>query len=247
MTTPEREPGRAKRSGPAASGSLTSVLIRRRVTPSPAPDVSVPPNVEVQPQAPTAMEPEAGRSPVVEQREIEQPIQPAPAPAPEAPSAQAAAPNPEPPVSAQAPEPHRREDIVTYWKRLRNGRHYPSTADLDDARITADWPNSILIRRRPGSRALEPDKIYAERRDDEDPLADLDEDHGLNLSPLMLQWLVSLAGEVVREGRPMSDDDMFPSRRGSVRYVAVALPFSEDQSFVDHVLCNISPDTRGAA
>ena len=45
----------------------------------------------------------------------------------------------------------------------------------------------------------------------------------------------------------MSDEDMFPSLTGSIPYQAVALPFSQDQSFIDHVLCHFSPGTGGAA
>ena len=60
---------------------------------------------------------------------------------------------------------------------------------------------------------------------------------------MMLQWLVGLAGEVVREGRPVEDVETFPSARKSVEYRALALPLSDDDSAIDHVLCHVTAVT----
>lgn len=233
-----------------------SVQVRRRAPAGSKASAPQPTNLAPRPQEPRAAPRDSGQTvsgPALERREIHEPAheaaRPAPQPSPrvsETPIAGRSA-MPESPSNAQAPEPRRREDIVTYWSRLRGGRRYPSTANLDNNRIALDWPNSILIRRRAGSRSLEPEKVYSNKDGVEGGLANLRGAQRLHLSPMMLQWLLSLAAEVVREGRPMTDDEMFPSLTGSILFHAVALPFSEDQSFVDHVLCHLTPDSRGGA
>ncbi len=128
------------------------------------------------------------------------------------------------------------EEIVAYWARLRNGRNFPSTADLDPQRLAADWPNSMLIRCRSGSNVLQPEQTFpgpgANAPGPNHPVK-------IDLSPLMLQWILSLAGEAAKEKRPVEDIEAFPTRDRSVRYRAFALPLSEDQSDIDHVLCHV--------
>ena len=252
---------------PSSPGSLMSVQVRRR---SPVTGKTNPPRV----QAPAVRRQDAPAvaiedrpieaNPALRRREVEsQTAHAAPPPAPSIDHRPAPAPNldnrpapapsidrspPAEPQQAEPPdEPARYEDIVTYWSGLRGGRRYPATSDLDDNRIAAIWPNSILIRRRAGSRAMEPEKIYSAKGGDRHQAAGFYGSKNLNLSPLMLQWLLSLAAEVVREGRPMSDEEMFPSLTGSIPYQAVALPFSQDQSSIDHVLCHFRPGAGGGA
>ncbi|MFQ5774925.1 MAG: hypothetical protein ACE5GS_10430 [Kiloniellaceae bacterium] len=159
------------------------------------------------------------------------------------------APEPPPPQPRAEPasrqglrpaETRRPEDIVTYWSRLRDNRRFPSTADLDSDRISSDWPNSILIRCRPGSRVLEAQRVFSVPDGLGSSLSGLRGSARVSLSPMMLQWLLGLAGEVVREGRPMTDDETFPTLNRMIRYHAVALPFSEDQRSVDHILCHVT-------
>ena len=160
--------------------------------------------------------------------------------------AQRAGPPPPPDVRretpAPAPEVSRPEGIVSYWLRLRGSRRFPSKADLDQNRIVTDWPNSILMRCRSGSKVLEPEKVFAGPNNAS--LADSTAPAGtsqaaMDLSPMMLQWLLTLAGDAARDRRPMQDTEAFPSRNQSVQYGAFALPFSEDQSEIDHVLCHV--------
>ncbi len=128
------------------------------------------------------------------------------------------------------------EEIVVYWARLRNGRNFPSTSDLDPQRLAADWPNSMLIRCRSGSNVLQPEQTFpgpgANAPGPNHPVK-------IDLSPLMLQWILSLAGEAAKEKRPVEDIEAFPARDRSVRYRAFALPLSDDQSDIDHVLCHV--------
>lgn len=136
--------------------------------------------------------------------------------------------------AAAVPEVRRPEGIVSYWLRLRGSRRLPSIADLDLARVAAEWPNSILMRCRAGSKVLEPQKVF----NGSSKLAAAGET-AVDMSPMMLQWLLTLAGDAARDRRPMQDTEAFPSRNKSVRYGAFALPFSDDQTRIDHVLCHV--------
>ncbi len=132
------------------------------------------------------------------------------------------------------------EDITAYWSRLRGSRPFPAVSDLDSDRIASDWPNSILFRCRSGSDALEPDTTYRPRHSGESMAPGLESELGLiDLSPMMLQWLLSLAGDAVRHRRPVEDTESFPSARHSIGYCAVALPLSANRSAIDHVLCHV--------
>jgi hypothetical protein len=138
--------------------------------------------------------------------------------------------------------PKRKRDIVAYWSGLRAGRRLPKGSDIDSGLVAEHWPNSILIRCRKGSRALEPVKVFAAGEGGGTGLQGLRSNGRVNLSPMMLQWLLGLAGEVVKECRPMNDVETFPSVNRVVHYRAVALPFSDDDNVVDHVLCHVNPE-----
>ncbi len=134
--------------------------------------------------------------------------------------------------------PGQPEEILAYWSRLRGSRLYPSFADLDMDRITADWPNSVLFRCRAGSRALEPDRTFGPKGGGT-ALTLGSEPGRIELSPMMLQWLLSLAGEAVYNRGPVEDSEAFPAAKQSIGYRAIALPMGESQGAVDHVLCHV--------
>ncbi len=145
-----------------------------------------------------------------------------------------------PQPAATAPgngEPKRSEEITAYWTRLRANRPYPAVSDLDPKLIAIDWPNSILFRCRAGSGALMPDMSFLPRQDD--GIGSNADDGKIQLSPMMLQWLVSLAEDAVRNQRPVQDTESFPSALRAIGYRAVALPLSDDGSEIDHVLCHV--------
>jgi len=157
-------------------------------------------------------------------------------------AARATAPAPEsaPGAVKSTHETRQPEDITAYWSRLCGSRPYPAASDLDSDRLASDWPNSILFRCRSGSDALEPDTTYRPRHSGESMAPGLQSESGLiDLSPMMLQWLLSLAGDAVRHRRPVEDTESFPSARRSIGYRAVALPLSENRSAIDHVLCHV--------
>jgi hypothetical protein len=137
-------------------------------------------------------------------------------------------------------EPRRGEEIIAYWKRLRGNRPYPAVSDLDPQLIATDWLNSIMFRCRAGSGALMPDMSFLPRQDNGGDGLDRKADDGkIQLSPMMLQWLVSLAEDAVRNQRPVEDLESFPSAQKVIGYRAVALPLSDDHSEIDHVLCHV--------
>ena len=209
-------PVEAPASKGAEAGSLTSVQIRRARKPQPRASgpAPSPANEQAAPKA-TAREPH----------------QTGPASA----TGTAVARDPKPAAGT-----HKPEDLMSYWKRLRGNRPCPATSELDEQRLAAEWSNSILFRCRPGSTALEPDKTFG-RPASQSALEHTPDLDRIELSPMMLQWLLSLANDVVRSRRPLEDTEAFPSIKRSVGYRAVALPLSEDGSVIDHVLCHVQP------
>ena len=130
-------------------------------------------------------------------------------------------------------------EISDYWTRLRGRRPCPAVSDLDPGLIAAEWPNSILFRCRAGSGALMPDMSFLPRQDNGGDLGSRTDEAKIQLSPLMLQWLVSLAEDAVRNQRPIEDTEAFPSAQKAIVYRAIALPLSDNRSEIDHVLCHV--------
>ncbi len=252
------------KAGISSPGSLMSVKIRKRTAGStgsaarvpPAPFVAPPPESPSNPEPTEPTVPALDPDPVpdaisrvtrrAQQSQAARP--PLPPRVPTAPPTQPwiaptrARAEPRLEDSSASTAPARNTDIVAYWGRLRGGRRYPKSTEIDAATVADCWPNSILIRCRPGSRALEPEKIFVGGEGVSPRLSGLRGGGRVNLSPMMLQWLLGLAGEVVREGRPMNDVETFPSVKRVVHYRAVALPFSDNENAVDHVLCHFRPD-----
>ncbi len=223
VDTAEDSDAQASKAGGAAANSLMSVQIQRvRKRPPPASAAARGGAQAGEPQAGEPLEHAAARA-----------TAPAPQPTPQ----------PTPPGAGAVKPTHEArqpEDITAYWSRLRGSRPYPAAADLDSEQIASDWPNSILFRCRSGSDALEPDTTYRPRHSGETMAPGLQPESGLiDLSPLMLQWLLSLAGDAVRHRRPVEDTESFPSARHSIGYSAVALPLSANRSAIDHVLCHV--------
>jgi hypothetical protein len=142
--------------------------------------------------------------------------------------------------AAGGEQPRRREEIIAYWTRLRGKRPCPAVSDLDPDLIAADWPNSIMFRCRAGSGALMPDMSFLPQQDGgRSSLNPTATDGKIQLSPMMLQWLVSLAEDAIRNKRPIQDLESFPSAQRAIGYQAVALPLSASHSEIDHVLCHV--------
>ena len=207
----------------SAAGSLMSIHIRR----------SRPPRKRAPGDQAVATAPEAQAA-----ASVEKPLAPSVMDSPShAPRPAAAAGGH---TGATATRARQRETITAYWTRLSAGRPYPSITDLDAGLIAREWPNSILFRCRAGSKALEPDMSFLPKIDRDPTGLGRNTDNGqIALSPMMLQWLVSLAGDAARNQRPVEDTESFPSVRRAIGYSAVALPLSTKRPEIDHVLCHV--------
>ena len=152
------------------------------------------------------------------------------------PTEPAIAPEPEPPPS---PRPQRPSDITAYWRQLKNGRHFPSWSDLDSKLIADCWPNSMLLSCGAETQRLTLDSLFTQALRVENHGADGDRAEGIDFTPMLTEWVLSLGREAGRFGKPMQDTDALPSDSGEVRYRVIALPLSDDQQRIDHVLCHV--------
>jgi hypothetical protein len=152
----------------------------------------------------------------------------------------AAAPEPEPPPSPQ-PEvpPQRPTDITAYWRQLKNGRPFPSWSDLDSKLIADYWPNSMLLSCGAETQRLTLDSLFTQALRVENHGADANRADGVDFTPMLTEWVLSLGREAQRLGKPMQDTDALPSVSGEVSYRVTALPLSDDQQRIDHVLCHV--------
>lgn len=146
------------------------------------------------------------------------------------------------PVTAVAPaEPagsHRPGSIVDYWSRLRGERPYPAPAELDPGLIAASWPNAMLLRRHDGETGLRAAALYKPEANPANLANPANpSDHTLDLSPMVVEWILSLGEQALRGAQPIAEKESFERPRGSICYAACALPLSENGAEVDHVLC----------
>ena len=236
------------RSGSQPVASLLSMRLRRRPQSQSAPTASsvrvVKPAPEPEPDLQPDLEPEPAAMP--EPAWASAPESPAPsapesawvpvpeAPAPEAPPAKASAPlAPRPTAAAAVPT-----DIVDYWSSLRAGRNFPSPSDLDSDTIVSHWPNSILLTCAAGDVTMRAAALFK-------PLGagiqttSPDGPQPIDFSPMVVEWILSLAQDTVRRAQPLTEKELFLLPDGPQRYGACTLPLSADEVNVDHVLCYV--------
>src|SRR5262249_44227986 len=125
-------------------------------------------------------------------------------------------------------------DIFGYWTRAKNGRRFPSRADFEQ--VADHWPNSMLLTCGPGVRRHA--SFSGVLRLDGNRRNRPGED--VNFTSMITEWILATGGEVVRAGAPVQDTEVFPTPDGTHAYKIVALPLSENQTRVDHVLCHLS-------
>lgn len=164
--------------------------------------------------------------------------------APRRPEATASAgPAPQAARSAAPAAPSGGGDILALWKELRGDLRFPSWSELDFGRIAERWPNSLLLRFPGGAEKASP-SLEARFSDAMRAAALRSLANGqarIEYTPLLTEWLIALSREAARAGRPVNDEQTLPAWRGPVRYRAIALPFSDDQAEIDHVLCHVAP------
>lgn len=166
--------------------------------------------------------------------------QPAPQPAPAAARPQTQGPV----VQAPAPAPGtqmRPQDIVRYWDQLRQGRRFPSRSDLDPAEIGRYWPNSMLVRRNRDNKGWQLETQFSGGLQAGSNGSAMSKGSGAECASMVTEWILSLGREVAKLGKPLQDTEVFPTSVGEVRYNVIALPLSENQNEIDHVLYHLVP------
>lgn len=134
-------------------------------------------------------------------------------------------------VPRLVPQPQPR-DIVSFWSLQRAGRRFPTRADFDPARVAEYWPNTLLLRFHPAEQTLELEAIISP--------------HGrggpaaVEFTPMVLEWILALGRKVARIGQPLSETEQFPGAFGTMRYRASALPLSDNQLTIEHILCHVA-------
>jgi len=129
-------------------------------------------------------------------------------------------------------------DIYGYWTRVKNGRRFPSRADFDADQVAEHWPNSMLLTCGSGIGAGSHGSFSSVLRLGANRRNRPGED--LNFTSMITEWILTTGGEAARAGAPVQDTEVFPTPEGTHAYKIVALPLSENQTRVDHVLCHLS-------
>ena len=129
-------------------------------------------------------------------------------------------------------------DIYGYWTRVKNGRRFPSRADFDAEQVAENWPNSMLLTCGNGAGAGSHGNFSSVLRLGANRRTRPGDD--LSFTSMITEWILTTGGEAARAGTPVQDTEVFPTPDGTHAYKIVALPLSENQTRVDHVLCHLS-------
>ncbi|MFC4270644.1 hypothetical protein GQF03_02845 [Sneathiella chungangensis] len=132
-------------------------------------------------------------------------------------------------------------DILSYWMEIRDGNRYPTWQNLDTAKIGRHWPNCTLVHcdRVAGRLQLEngfANELRAVMRE-ENPHREINSE--IEFSPMIVDWVLSLARDVANTGKPTHGTEYFPSTFDEIPLRVIALPLSENQVDIDHVLCYV--------
>ncbi|TNE34542.1 MAG: hypothetical protein EP348_10705 [Alphaproteobacteria bacterium] len=127
-------------------------------------------------------------------------------------------------------------DILTYWMDIREGNRYPSWHNLDIRTVGKYWPSCALVQCDPASGRLQLKPGFSG-----DLRATMMEEYepGFEFSPMVLDWIMEHAREVAYSGKPAHGTEFFPAMADEVTLRVIALPLSENQIDIDHVLCYI--------
>lgn len=132
-------------------------------------------------------------------------------------------------------------DILSYWMDIRDGKRYPDWRDLDTGLIGRHWPNCTLVHcnHALGRMQIENGFVSAVRHAAlaDNPDRDLSTD--VEFSPMVIDWVLSFAREVATSGKPAHGTEYFPATFDEMTLRVIALPLSENQIDIDHVLCYV--------
>ena len=124
---------------------------------------------------------------------------------------------------------------------IRNDKRYPDWRSLDAGMIGRYWPNCTLVHcdHTGGRLQIENRFVTAVRQatDGGNPERNINPD--VEFSPMVVDWVLRLAREVANTGKPTHGTEFFPASFDEVTLRLIALPLSEDQVNIDHVLCYV--------
>tara|TARA_R110002072_G_scaffold97174_1_gene213559 strand:- start:11 stop:667 length:657 start_codon:yes stop_codon:yes gene_type:complete len=132
-------------------------------------------------------------------------------------------------------------DILSYWMGIRNGKRYPDWRSLDARMIGRYWPNCTLVHcdHMGGRLQIENGFVTAVRQAAYGGTPERHINPDVEFSPMVVDWVLRLAREVAITGKPTHGTEFFPASLDEVTLRLIALPLSEDQVNIDHVLCYV--------
>jgi len=131
-------------------------------------------------------------------------------------------------------------DLLAYWKRLRAMRRFPARADLDTKAIAFYWPHSVLFRVEGLAGQVAVEAAIAPRSTLRPGV--LRHAGGTGPTPYALaEWLMSVAREAAASECPTVATATLSAGEDKRTYRGTALPLSDDQRIVDHVLAYYEP------
>jgi hypothetical protein len=141
-------------------------------------------------------------------------------------------------AARSAEKQKRATEIFGYWVRAKNGRRFPSRTDFEIAKVAEFWPNSMLLTCDANAPTIGNHISFSKVM----RLDASDEGNGseFNFTSMIIEWILTIGGEAARVGQPVQDTEVFPSSDGTHAYKIVALPLSDHQTQVDHVLCHLT-------
>jgi hypothetical protein len=128
-------------------------------------------------------------------------------------------------------------DFYSFWAQRKNGRRFPSYGDFDAKQIAELWPNTMLLSC--GIIASGNVNFTQVMRLTGTPAASETADE-VNFTPMLTEWMLAIGREAASAGKPVQDIETFQSNVGSSSYRIVALPLGNEETQVDHVLCNLA-------
>ncbi|HEY7689167.1 MAG TPA: hypothetical protein VH835_10760 [Dongiaceae bacterium] len=128
-------------------------------------------------------------------------------------------------------------DFYSFWAQRKNGRRFPSYGDFDAKQIAELWPNTMLL----SCGIIASGNVnftQVMRLTGTAEAADGAEE--VNFTPMLTEWMLAIGREAASAGKPVQDIETFQNIGGSSSYRIVALPLGNEETQVDHVLCNLA-------
>lgn len=128
-------------------------------------------------------------------------------------------------------------DFYSFWAQRKNGRRFPSYGDFDAKQIAELWPNTMLL----SCGAVGGGNVnFTQVMRLTGAAATAEPAEEVTFTPMLTEWMLAIGREAVSAGKPVQDIETFQNTVGSSSYRIVALPLGNEETQVDHVLCNLA-------